>query len=300
MYYKNIIQNSSVFTAAFLILCILGSINSSFSYQHQKINEQGIVGNLYMNETGLQQPSIIMLGGSKGGNVFDSSIYFIKAATDSGYCVMTLKYFDYNSNGTLPNKLKNIPLEYFASAMDWLAKQPRVVGTKFSVVGNSRGAELALLLGCYFPNISAIVAIVPSAYTWGAFNNYKLVIGSAWSYKGEQIPCISNLNLIFHRPYWTIINKPERVEKFFIPVERMTASLLLLSGKNDNVWPSTEMSDRIIQRLDKFGYSQPYTHISYNNKGHDIIQNSVEDVLSFLKTNYPVRIKHKTVENQIQ
>ena len=73
----------------------------------------------------------------------------------------------------------------------------------------------------------------------------------------------------------------------------MSASLLLLSGKFDTVWPSTEMADRIIKRLDQSGYSYPYKHIAYYG-GHDILKKSTLDILTFIRSNYPARTNNKT------
>jgi dienelactone hydrolase len=62
----------------------------------------------------------------------------------------------------LPPTLSNIPLEYFSTALKWMSAQPSVDASRVGVVGLSRGAELALLLGTIHPEVHAIVAYMPS------------------------------------------------------------------------------------------------------------------------------------------
>ncbi len=65
----------------------------------------------------------------------------------------------------------NAPLEYLATALDYLATQPEVRGDRLGVVGHSRGAELALLTGATFPRVGAVVALAPSAFVWGGLGD---------------------------------------------------------------------------------------------------------------------------------
>ncbi len=53
-----------------------------------------------------------------------------------------------------------------------------------------------------------------------------------------------------------------------IPVERINGPILLISGKDDEIWLSTEASDAAIERLKEHNYPYPYEHLSYDNAGH--------------------------------
>ncbi|RKZ66171.1 MAG: hypothetical protein DRQ48_10975, partial [Gammaproteobacteria bacterium] len=206
---------------------------------------------------------------------------------DSGYSVLSLAYFDYDSSGELPNKLRHIPLEYFKKAMDWMENQPQTSKGQFAVIGNSRGGEAALLLAIQYHEISTVVAIVSSAYVGGAYNKKRKVTGSAWTFEGKEIPYVNYQKAISnYKPWWKVIDDKEEVEPFTIPVEIMSAAVLLLSGEKDAIWPSTEMSERIIRRLEKNRYKFPFQHISYD-AGHNIRVESWPDLLRFLKKHYP-------------
>jgi dienelactone hydrolase len=59
------------------------------------------------------------------------------------------------------------PLEYFERAIEWLKSQPEVDTNCIAVVGNSKGGELALLLGVTYPeDVRAIIGYAPSAVVW--------------------------------------------------------------------------------------------------------------------------------------
>ena len=66
----------------------------------------------------------------------------------------------------------------------------------------------------------------------------------------------------------------------------MNADLLLLSGKYDSVWPSTEMANRVVERLDRHAYAHHYRHEA-SAAGHDVFWISWPDVVAFLREYYP-------------
>ena len=121
------------------------------------VRDAGLYGTFFYPASGEHEhvPAILLLGGSRGG------LNESKAAllASHGYAVLSLAYFNYEQ---LPRYLVNIPLEYFATALDWLQAQLSVSSDRLAVMGESKGGELALLLGTIFPQIKAVVAYVPS------------------------------------------------------------------------------------------------------------------------------------------
>lgn len=276
----------------FQLPCFIFAITVSlttycYAVERQTVRDNGLVGTYYCRSDSLQQPPVIFFGGSSGGNFYDKYQNYAEDLVDLGYAVLNLAYFDFNSNGDLPHKLHHIPLEYFRKAMDWMENQPQTSKGRFAVIGNSRGSEAALLLGIHFPEIAAVVAVVPSAYVGGAFDRKSMVTGSAWTFEGKEIPYVDYQKAISnYEPWWKIIDDTEEVEPFAIPVEKLSAAVLFLSGERDKIWPSTEMSKRMIQRLEKNKYKFPFQHISYD-AGHNIRVESWPDLLRFLKRYYP-------------
>ncbi len=272
-----------------LISCIFCIPFFSLAVEIKTISEKGLVGTFYYSDNGQKQAPVMIFGGSSGGNYYDLYQNYPEDLVNMGYAVLSLSYFDYNSKNNFPDKLRHIPLEYFKKAMDWLEDQPQTSKGEFAVLGNSRGGEAALLLATIYPKISIVIASVPSAYVGSAYDNKRSVTGSAWTKGGEEIPCVDYQKAIArYHPWWKIIDDPKEVEPFTIEVEKMTAAVLLLSGTRDRIWPSTEMSERIIKRLKKNRYPFPYKHISYD-AGHNIRVESWHDIMDFLQSHFPVQ-----------
>ena len=55
-----------------------------------------------------------------------------------------------------------------------------------------------------------------------------------------------------------------------IPVERISGPLLLISGRDDQTWPSTYMSEQVVERFRRYSFSHPVTHLAYDDAGHAI------------------------------
>jgi uncharacterized protein len=100
---------------------------------------------------------VLLLGGSEGGL---PSPLVADMLAGQGYDVLGVGYFGLPG---LPSTLSGIPLEYFARALRWLARQPGVDPAKIAVLGVSRGSEAAQLLGVHYPGlVHAVIASVPS------------------------------------------------------------------------------------------------------------------------------------------
>jgi len=273
-----------------VIIIMLWPSTSCWAVERRAVRDDGLVATYYYKKDSTQQPPVIIFGGSSGGNFYDDYQNYLENLVDCGYSVLSLAYFDYGSKGELPNKLRHVPLEYFKKAMDWMEDQPQTRKGQFAVIGNSRGGEAALLLAIQYPEVSTVIAIVSSAYVGGAYDKKREVSGSAWTLEGREIPYVDYQKAVAnYDPWWAIINQEEEVEPFAIPVEKMSAAVLLLSGEKDRIWPSTEMSKRIVRRLKENQYTYPFRHISYD-AGHNIRVESWPDLLQFLKKHYPLEL----------
>jgi len=103
---------------------------------------------------------VIVLGGLDGGLQEGSAA----ALASEGFVALALGYFGPQPLFSEPIE---IPLEYFAEALDWLKNQPFVTPNRVAVIGVSKGGELALLLGSTYPgDIKVVVGFAPSAVTW--------------------------------------------------------------------------------------------------------------------------------------
>ena len=89
-----------------------------------------------------------------------------------------------------PTRLHLQPLEYFESALAWLAAHPAVDEARTGVFGSSRGGELVLLLGATYPQIAAVVAHVPSHVLWEGCCDPVALDAPAWTHEGNVLPHI--------------------------------------------------------------------------------------------------------------
>lgn len=285
----------------FLILALIltSFTKTAFAFEQKTVTEKGLVAEFYYTKDKNGQRPIIIFGGSSGGNFIENrSLKFGMAdLVKQGYAILALSYFDFDGVGQLPTMLKQVPLEYFKTAMDWLIQQPGIHKKGMAIYGTSRGGELSLLLASHYSEIDVVIAAVPSAYVWGVYHRDEAIMmedarknpcGSAWTYQGKEIPSICTDAVSSFEPWYTVINSPQYVENAIIPVEKMSAAVLLLSSKYDELWPSQEMSNRIMKRLDHFKYPHVYQHLTYNT-GHFLFWDSWNDVLSFLQNYYPVK-----------
>ncbi|WP_243643616.1 acyl-CoA thioester hydrolase/BAAT C-terminal domain-containing protein [Tenacibaculum sp. M341] len=184
----------------------------------------------------------------------------------------------------LPKLPEEIELSYFKNVIDWLQQQPQVNPNKIVVMGASRNAELSLILASIFPNsISGVIAYAPSSVSWSntvlPYNSDT--IKASWTYNGNDIPYIPMSKLaaddsetIDMLAYWQKgLGKSNAVKKATIKVENIKGSILLFSGMNDKVWPSSTMADMIEKRLKHKDFDYTFENIKYQNAGHLISTN---------------------------
>lgn len=246
----------------------------------RELRAEGTVGQLCIPPGRGRRPVIIVLGGSGGGFDLD------KAAVLSrhGFATLALAYFGIAS---LPKWLHGVPMEYFAAAMEWLGAWEEIDASRIALLGVSRGAELALLLGSRFPQVRAVVAYAPSAVAWSSGGRDKSTGQTipCWTQNGGAIP-FAPLPLrgfiarsaipvgVLRRPvkfrtlFQRALQNREIVARAAIPVEQTRGPILLVSGGDDQVWPAARMAEMIVERLRSRGFAHAVEHKNYPMAGH--------------------------------
>jgi len=238
------------------------------------VREEGLIGRFFIPPGADEQPAVIVLGGSGGGLDWEKAAML----SSHGYVTLALAYFGISP---LPGILRRIPLEYFSSAIVWLLRQDRVRKDQLAVLGASKGAELVLLLGATFSEIRAVIGIAPSGVHWQGFGKAE---AASWTRAGRSLPyapvpmarfrweCLFRLltsqPVAFRRLYDLALRNREAVQLAAIPVERICGPVLLISGSDDQVWPSGEMSRMIMERLAAKGFPYPFEHLCCEGAGH--------------------------------
>jgi dienelactone hydrolase len=255
------------------------------------VRDNGLFANFFEPATPGKYPAMIVVSGS-GGGLSDSRAALLAS---HGIAALSLAYFAYEG---LPKGLVNIPLEYFETAIQWLQAQSTVDPERIGVTGGSRGGELSLLLGAMFPQIKAVVAYVPSGVLWGGFGGDEAV-AAAWTYKGKPLAYVPTyqtpevtalmedavknkapipLTPSFHSSYDALSDLNEVI----IPVEKTNGPILLISGEDDQMWPSTRFGDIAMNRLRAHNFPHRFEHLHYADAGHATLSPYVPTTINYL------------------
>jgi len=217
--------------------------------------------------------AIILLGGSEGGL---PNNYNIERFNKLGYPCIIVGYFGTKNT---PDRLEMIPLDYFEEVIKTFKSKPEVRDKKIVVYGGSKGGELALLLASRFNQIQGVIAAVPSSVVFQGIGGRRV---SSWTYKSEQIPFVPYapfdyskiVNSQYVELYKLSLQQTDAVKKALISVEHINGPILLITGKNDKMWPSSQMADMIIKRLDEKEFPFWHKHYAYPNAGHSFNEHS--------------------------
>ena len=212
---------------------------------------------------------VLVLGGSEGG--LQGSQPLAKRLAEQGFGALALAYF--GAPG-LPQALEDVPLESLEAGVDWLRGQPGMARRRIAVLGVSKGGEAALLLASRDPRLCAVVAAVPSSVVWAGIDMAHPatpVTVSSWSFAGQSVPFVPYAD----GPFRGVRDLYERSlvkasPEAAIPVEKIRGPVLLVSGKSDQLWPSTPMSEAVMARLDAKRFASPHTHLAYDDAGHAV------------------------------
>jgi dienelactone hydrolase len=227
-------------------------IRADVTSRTTSVAQEGFVGVLFTpRDTGTRRPALLAFGGSDGGAL--TGIEIARAAAAKGYPALGIGYFKFPG---LPDTLANIPLEYFAVALRWLAKQPGVDPRRIDVYGLSRGSEAALLLGVHYPDlVFGVVAASPSAVV---NPGYPDATKPAWTLHGQPVPAVDVSDYGDPHP----ADNPSAI----IPVERITGPVLTVCGEADRIWPSCAYSEALNDRLG----THPHTERREPGAGHEV------------------------------
>lgn len=274
-----------------IVLVLVTGVVYLFTYVPSLSKQHGVVETiLYLGDSD-NQPLIVAFGGAEGA--IDWHRNHMKTKRDSliqkGYAILAIGYF--NAEGT-PGDLDRISLDAISDTIMSIAKNPKIDESKIALIGGSRGGELVLNLASRFNHFNAVIVMSTSnvsfpAITWSANT-------SSWTYKNKEVSYVpAGLNTIspalkgdLYTAHSLMLEDEEAVKKAEIQVENINGPILILSGKDDDQWPATTMSNRIIERLKENNFKFYKEHIILDG-GHIEPLKQFNLVYDFLEKHVP-------------
>jgi cephalosporin-C deacetylase-like acetyl esterase len=177
------------------------------------------------------------------------------------HCIAVLALAYFKEEG-LPPTLDRIPLEYFVDAVDYIAQLRGVDKTRLGVLSGSRGSEAALLVASMDARIKSVVVATPSEVAWYGRTQAR----SAWTYRGKDVPALSiddNSSVPQAKRFENALDAVVNRDDFRIKVERINGPVFLISAQNDEIWPSTRMSNSIVEQLKSHHFQYRIRHDIY-------------------------------------
>ncbi len=238
---------------------------------------------------GKNQPLVVGLGGSEGGNAWTSS-YWQKTRDEfltKGYAFLAIGYF--GSKGT-PKILNKIAIDEVYGAIAAAKMNKKINPNKVAVIGGSRGADLALLLGSYYKDISLVVGMSSSHAVFPGHTQEFTT--SCWTFGGKELPFIpvndEAVPFLIKRDlrgtFEAMLKDTVAEQKAVIKVENINGAVLLLSATKDEMTPAVDMGNKMMLRLKKNKFKHPYEHVIYEGS-HTEPTKHFDKIFDFLAIN---------------
>ena len=244
--------------------------------KNTNVSTEGFEGILYPGN-GRKDKVLIVMSGSNGGMELtrQAAEFYHK----NGFPVLALALFRTKQT---QKDLSRVPVEYVENAIAWLKKQGY---ERIGVDGMSKGSEMALVAASMFPELSCVIARVPSYFVSeglsGSGKNKRPSGTSCWSYRGKELPFAPYRSRSFNLLKVLLKEKELHIISFnqdkdvtpdtVIPIENIKAPILLLSSTHDEVWPSFESASLMEKKLTEIGFPYPYKHIAFENMSHAML-----------------------------
>jgi predicted esterase len=267
---------------------LVGLLSACSSQNTQDVKTQFI-------DDGQKHPLVILLGGSDGGNTLANPHWqpIFDRLNEAGMSVASLGYFGTDNT---PSSAAELSLEKIEKRISLLANSDRINNSCVAVFGFSKGAELALLLGSHFDSINHVVAVMPSHVTWNAVKT--VTDKSSWTLKDQPLAYINaplfswqmqkgNVTGEFMPAFEQALAKATEldIEQARIPIDKNKGPVLLVSAKQDEIWPSYDMANEVMKYLEKQEFEYVYEHIALEGSHYGFDKKTLSQVNSFLKAN---------------
>lgn len=212
---------------------------------------------------GGEDVGVLVLAGSSG-RVEEERC---RVLADQGWTAASYRWFG--------DAVDLVPLESFEEPLARLHERCR----RLAVLGTSRGAEAALLLGAHHPEIDVVVGVSPTDVVWAALGGARPQ-RSAWTRAGEPLPFVPYDDAWEPEPgdgppayvemyCQSLETHADRVPAARIAVERIGGDVVLAAGGDDALWPSVLFAEQV--RLRRSVAGRRTTVVTHPDAGHRVV-----------------------------
>jgi dienelactone hydrolase len=244
------------------------------------LSDGGVTGTYFKPAGEGPHPAVMVMHGTVNRVMEDTG----SLLAARGLAALSLLYF---GGAGQPPEYIGIPVEYFERAIVWLQARPEVKPGGVALLGVSRGGEGALLAASLLEQVNAVVSISGGGVVFEGLHadprNGDPQAPFTW--QGRDVPFLERSDSpafmaraiwcgIRHKPLSTLstysdaMRNRAAVERAAIAVEKIKGPVLMVSGRRDQVWPSSELSRMVVRRLEEHGHPYPYEHLDYEGSGH--------------------------------
>ena len=195
---------------------------------------------------------VLVWGGSEGGPDFAHAELLAQA----GHEVISLFYFGQPDQ---PEVLNRVPVETASLAIDW-AEAHADAANPVTVVGTSKGAELAALLPTVEPRVDNVVLVAPVDHVTQGLDQRD--VASSWTHRGVEVPYVAFADAAEFGPVWglmgaMIFDYPMHLRPAYevalagpgardksIDLTQLPGEVLIFAGGDDQLWPADAAARR--------------------------------------------------------
>ncbi|KAM9334895.1 peroxisomal succinyl-coenzyme A thioesterase-like [Symphorus nematophorus] len=222
--------------------------------QRFSIKEKGVRGTLFIPPGPGPFPALLDMWGGGGGLLEYRSCLL----ASHGYASLALEYF-------APGELATADLEfkYFETAFNILKDHPQVIPDKVGIFGLSLGSLVAVCLAAESTVVKPHCCVCISVNH--CFSPRKTITSSHEEFlKTGKIRVDENNHYVWRDMGLEMLNTSSSK----INVGTINCPLLLVSGLDDQNWPSVECAEDIAQTMRAAGKEHLLTRVQYPDTGH--------------------------------